>query len=44
MMRELGKNLYLQEKNEKVIGMFKDELGGKIMTEFIVLRAKIYSY
>ena len=24
--------------------MFKDELGGKIMTEFCVLRAKAYSY
>ena len=30
--------------NEKVIGFFKDELGGKIMKEFCALRAKTYAY
>ena len=28
----------------KVIGMFKDELGGKIMTELCALKAKTYAY
>ena len=31
-------------KNENVIGKFKDELGGKIMSEFWALRAKAYAY
>ena len=30
--------------NKKVIGMFKDEAGGKIIEEFVSLRAKLYSY
>ena len=31
-------------KNKKVIGLFKDELGGRILKEFCTLRAKTYSY
>ena len=32
------------EKNKKVIGLMKDELGGRIITEFVTLRPKTYSY
>ena len=32
------------ENNKKVIGLMKDELGGKIMKEFAILRPKTYSY
>ena len=31
-------------KNKKVIGLFKDELGGRIIKKFCALRAKTYSY
>ena len=33
-----------KEKNKKVIGLIKGELGGRIMTEFVALRPKTYIY
>lgn len=35
--------LYSTE-NKKVIGKFKDELSGNIITEFIAIRSKVYGY
>ena len=35
---------YYNVKNEKKLGIFKDELHGKIMTEFSCLKPKIYSF
>ena len=35
---------HFQLVKKKVIDLFKDELGGKIMTEFLALRAKAYAY
>ena len=34
----------LKEKKQKVIGLMRDELTGKIFKEFLGLRAKTYSY
>ena len=31
-------------KNKRVIGLMEDELGRKIMTDFVALRSKTYSY
>ena len=30
--------------NKNVVGMMRDEVGGKIIEEFVGLRAKLYSY
>ena len=41
---EKDKRLLPIGKNKNVIGKFKDELGGKIMTEFCSLRTKASSF
>ena len=34
---------FFNETNKKVIGKMKDEFGGVIVTEFVVLKSKMYS-
>ena len=41
---EDDKRSLLIGKNKKVIGLFKHKLGGKIMKEFVALRAKPWAY
>ena len=43
-MIKMIKNLFQQEKIKKVPGLFKDEFGGKLITEFVALRPKVYAY
>ena len=40
---ELNKSLPMG-KNKKIIGLVKDEVGGKIIAEFFTLRPRTYSY
>ena len=41
---KIHKSGILTGKNKKVLGVFKDECGGKQIDEFVGLRAKSYSY
>ena len=38
------RRLFPKAKSKKLIGLMKDEFGGKIMKDFVGFRAKIFSY
>ena len=40
----INRLLLITDKNKKVLGKFKNELGERIMTEFVGLRSKTYAY
>ena len=42
--KEDHKRPLLRGMNKNVIGLFKNELEGNILTEFVALRPKTYSY
>ena len=41
---KIDRPLLITDKNKKVLGKFKDELGGKIVTKFVGLSSKTYAY
>ena len=41
---KIDRPLLITDKNKNVLGKFKDELGGRIMTRFVGLRSKAYHY
>ena len=43
-MTKMTENYFQWVWVKKVIGLFKDELGGEIMKQFCALRAKTYTY
>ena len=44
IMIKIIKDLFSIGKNTQVPGLFKDELGGKLITEFAALRPKAHAY